>query len=484
MLINFGRGSHAKRRRSQRTWTNLAGSVQSLEPRALLAGTVLVTVNATGDVKITGDNKDNAVQVDFTEEGVFVSSDDNRTKIVINGQNFGVIDEGQLIVEDESTIRSVTIDMKNGDDFVDLQFIGNIDVEIAKDISINLGNGDDELAVELFDGDVSLHVLGSIKIDSGSGSDFIGIYDDSFAETIDVEGLVSIKTGTGSDGVEAYLQAFEVGGNFEIDTGHDSDYVDVEFDGPAHVGGSLSVKTGDEDDAVSLLVDEGSLTVDGKATIDLGVDDDVLVMGLSSLILDVGSTILDEGDFDFDVDTDIEIKGNAGDDVLALGGISVGRDLKIDTGTGDDVIGAVMLSVGRDLDVKTGLGNDLVSAEDIEVERSTLLDAGSGNDAVAVTGIVTGNAANSKLSVNLGSGSDELAVGTLTLGDGVGTRVTINGGSGEDDIASETDLDDDNIATGLPVFGFEGDGADGEEIANATEDAIFDALDDEFGFFK
>lgn len=487
MLINFGRVWQRRAQRARKSWI---GNAQVLETRALLAGTVLVTVSAAGDITITGDNKDNQIGLDVTPDGVFVYSEDNRTKIKVNGENLGVVDEGQLIAEDGSEIRSIRIDMKNGDDYVDLNFIGGeggLSVDIANNIDVKLGNGDDEFDFDL-DGDVSVTIGGNFKIDTGTGSDIVDIDDDSFVDTLVVNGLLEILTGSGSDAIFATFQDFTAG-NVKIDTGADSDYIEIEFEGAAVIEGALTVSTGNEDDAVALTVDPegGSLTVDGNATISLGTDDDVLLLGDQEALAVLQGfeepTQMEEGDLLFHVDGDLSISGSSGDDVIAIGGVSTGRDLRVNSGADDDVIGALGLIAGRDLDVRGENGNDLIAAEEVLVQRNTKVDAGSGHDAVAVTGVTTGNATNSRIEILMGTGNDDLAIGTVTLGEGVGNRVTINGGSGADDIASDTDLGDDNIATGAPVFGFEDTVADGEDITDDVIDAINDAIDDEFFFF-
>ncbi|MFK7817105.1 MAG: hypothetical protein AB8G99_00180 [Planctomycetaceae bacterium] len=173
-------GTPASRRRKQSRTSDTP--IQALEDRSLLAGNVLASFSARGDLVLKGDNSGNAVNVQRVD-----------SNIIVQGQNWdGVptqINGRASAVFPATAARHLKINMKGGDDFVSVfrtSFTGNV--------TANMGSGQDIFSMG---GIVTQQevVLGNVKVNLGSNSS-------TFPSTaslgyIGVGGNVNIKGGSG-----------------------------------------------------------------------------------------------------------------------------------------------------------------------------------------------------------------------------------------------------------------------------------------------
>ena len=130
------------------------------------------------------------------------------------------------------------------------------------------------------------------------------------------------------------------------------------------------------------------------------------------------------------------VDSGAGNDVLFMDGdINLGGDLNIRTQAGDDVV-VLRGSTVADANIHTGAGNDRVGLLDVTVVDDLFIDASAGADIVGVAGLAVGD----KTRVVLGSGDDTLlSDGSFTDENGVAAgsnrffdRVDVLGGAGND----------------------------------------------------
>ena len=242
-----------------------------LEGRALLAGDVLVSVNA-GNLKITGDPLANEVAiVDLGGGQVSVMGANGTTVNGLTGlQSFSGV-SGSLFAS-----------MKDGADKV--QFLGNAMHQLSS-IQVSTGGGDDTVSVDKV-------FAGEVKLSTGAGNDTVNVQEIS-AESVSVETeagddtvvvgstlatrhdvLVKVKefeieTGAGNDQV-SILDAVLQTGEFQVDTGAGDDSVIVR---DVQAQREFKIETGMGKDTVAVA---DSTFV--KLAVDLGAGDDRLTI--------------------------------------------------------------------------------------------------------------------------------------------------------------------------------------------------------------
>ena len=247
---------------------------ESLECRALLAGDVLVAVNA-GNIKVTGDALANEIAIVDLGGG----------KITVTGQPGTTVNGLTGVQTFNGVTGSLLANLKDGADKV--QFLGDATHEFPS-IQISTGGGDDTVTVDkVFAREVQIGTgagndtvnvweltARSVSIETGAGDDSL-VIGSTLSTRHDV--LIKVKefeieTGDGNDRVRI-LDAVLQTGEFELDTGLGNDSVTV-LDVQAQ--GELEIETGMGNDSVS-IADSTFI----KLAVDLGAGDDSLVISNS-----------------------------------------------------------------------------------------------------------------------------------------------------------------------------------------------------------
>lgn len=471
--------NRARRRNLRRFSGSLRGNVQALESRALLTGTVAITLTNVGALTITGDSSDNDLTFLVGGEGASIRGD-NGTALKVNGTPVAAGVEFHLadLINNGITLKSMTANLGNGNDRLSSIINNGINVTIGGNVTINTGNGNDDVSFSNF-GHLTIatddpNTSAKLQLNLGAGDDF--------ADFLGAEGSDSSFNGDGDVSVN--------GG-----AGDDDLFVIFGGEGGAVIGKNLTVDSAAGDDFVEVLnVDfrtNSSTSIGGNAVINLGAGNDTLSAGnsddLFGFIFDFGAPdnkqpAIENGDNRFDVEGNVSVDGSSGDDIIALGGISTGQnnvgtvgDLTVRAGTGDDTVLGVDLHVRRNLTVAGAQGNDDVLLEFVEVDGNTNLDMGdsTGNDRLIVQFVDL----HGSVRVSMGLGNDKFSlrdafIDETTIEHGA---VTINGGGGTDSIEINN-RPADSLAGALRVedfvTNFENFGVDTQGITNAIIDEL------------
>lgn len=240
-------------------------AIENLEPRAMLAGDVTVSV-VQGSIKISGDVQGNEIAVTDLGGGLVEVAGQNGT--TINGQagplSFPGVQSG------------VKINLKDGNDIV--SFKGN-SLHVLTRVSIETGAGTDTVSVDdVFanhlkvetgsDDDVVnvLDVTGLVaKFETGSGNDTVNLGNPLLQADATVKALeLEVETGRGDDTVlvrDAIFQTLEA----EIETGSGNDTVSID---DLQAQGKFEVETGSGTDSVAILA-----SLFAKLEVELGSGD-------------------------------------------------------------------------------------------------------------------------------------------------------------------------------------------------------------------
>lgn len=375
--------------------------VESLEPRAMLAGDVSVSV-VNGNLFIAGDELDNAISIAAGAEA---------NSYVITGLDAG--EEGDLATlingEAEAFIATgvdgrISIHMDDGDDSVAVA-----DLDTQGDLSIHTGDGNDAISLA-----AGLSVDGKLRVHTGEGDDTV-----TSAE-LSVTGRVSLRTGAGNDSVSL---AGLVQGESDDSEGGDDDEDGPGNNGRGHAfgllhqwfggGHGLHVDLGSGDDTLVAT----NLDIATKASIQGGAGDDDLSL------TDVAVGVEEE----VEVASNIPLGGSGG----FLGGL-LGRgnqpgSLHVDGGSGDNLVDIAGVSATK-FHLETGGDDDVVTLSGI-VSDDIKVDLGSGDDSLAIAASTV-----DRLMVELGRGDDEL---TLAADLDVNVRLSVDGGLGADSLIDE-----------------------------------------------
>jgi Ca2+-binding RTX toxin-like protein len=314
------------------------------------------------------------------------------------GPRLQVISGGNVLTIN-ADIRTVTLDLGNGDDVVTVGNLAGVGLTV---LTINGGDGNDSL-------DASADVQGDVhlRLNGDNGNDrIIGSVND---DTIDGgAGRDTLFGGSGSDTIfgGADNDAINGGGGDDSLTGDAGNDTLIGGDGNDSLVGGL--------DNDSLNGQAGADTIEGNTGRDTLLGGD----GNDSLDAGVGKDYLAGGNGDDTLDggrNDDTILGDAGADTIRG---NHGHDL-IDAGTGDDTVNG---GDGNDV-ITGGDGNDLLAGAD----GNDIVNGAAGND------ILTGGDGNDSLAG--GGGSDILLGddGDDTLKGNSGSN-TLAGGQGNDSI--------------------------------------------------
>lgn len=293
--------------------------VESLENRWMMAGNVMAQQLGTV-LLITGDSKDNAVEISVNE--------DNR--IVVSGADAQV----GFNINKPTRIIQNTISGYAG----------------VEQIVISLAGGNDALIIS------ELDVEGDVTIDTGRGNDrlLIGGSSDTDPTDVVIGGGLYIATGAGNDRVNEYRLQVLLDQVLMTEAGND--IVSLELD--------LLADTPDEDDDIDGF-DDGGVSVEGNFAINLGTGNDQL--------------FADE----LAVEGMLMIFDPTGNDTIQLNRV-VAQDAYIDVGLATRTKGVDRVTITNSefetLDVSLGFGNDVLTIGDTDVTDWAYFDGGFGLD--------------------------------------------------------------------------------------------------------
>ena len=436
--------------------------LESLERRTLLDGTVFAALDAkTGVLAITGDARDNGVEVTTEEIGgawhVKVAGAQS-TWIATRANPRGTkVNTVEWVSFPAANVKGIAIDMKDGRNSV------RVDVEagpeggnlvLAKDFSFRSGKHLDCLFACGFD------VQGNINIRTGAGGDTVELgaaieVEEAFQFVpVNVAGTAAIDLGPGNNflqmrgtvgkdlaittatGIDAVFLAAGVGGNLAINMGANQDTLWVaqfaEIPGPptaARVGGNATVNMGDGNNSVQF-----NAQVDKNLTITGGkhLDSFLVGLGVEPTGADPARLALQQEEPlpGISIQGNLNLDSGAGNDTIyALA--DVGGRSAVKTGAGIDYVfltgtlqGNVALDTGADadwvlfyatavasVDIKTGAGADGVWVVGPAVGGNLAIDAGADGDDVTVLANVGGN-----VSLKTGDGDDAVTIGQIEDG--------------------------------------------------------------------
>jgi len=316
------------------------------------AGTVSVTVSRSGDIVINGDADGNVVFVEISGGKLTLTGGEAGTKFRIPGK----APLTALQVPLPASVRSLTVNLGRGAD--QLEVVVRSDVRISRDVTLDLGAGDDVAKLEIINADVRIGQ--SLTIDLGAGNDSGRVV---LSETGSlVAGRdINIRAGAGSD---TLLVA-------------DNDYASP---------GSLANPAAFKGIANNTeIVGAQRIRAGRDLTVNLGLGNDQLTMVTT------------------EAGRDLTINGGAGVDTLAISNLRSGRNLSL-----SDAEQQVLqnMNVSGKLTVRSGNGADRLIAQNLNVGRLDV-DLGAGNDTIALGnqvtvrsgGTVTGGAGNNSVSI-------------------------------------------------------------------------------------
>jgi hypothetical protein len=295
-------------------------SFQTLENRQLMAGNVTASVT-NHNLVITGDNKDNAIQVVQTGNGAYeILSLDGSTKI--NGKSSKTF---------TGITGDVTISMKGGNDNVyigqDLSGTPTQFTTLPRNLTVNMGDGGNNFHLN------GVTVSGKMSLTAGVGSDLADIFYSHIgysnvnggandctinlgagANAINMDFAVVERDLNLNEGSSSYdgivLEGGWTGRNLNIQTGSGNDYVNLDR---MNVLNNLNISTGGGNDTVILGGYDAAYESYGtpgevdanSVNVDLGAGNDKLQIGGTQDNHSVGGVASNSGSYN----------GGAGQDI-------------------------------------------------------------------------------------------------------------------------------------------------------------------------
>lgn len=389
--------------------------IEPLEKRLMLDGNVLVEV-VDGDLIITGDNLDNAIEI----EAGWVPGE---PQPAVMGYQ-----PPQYIVSGRPT--------GSGDDVHSTTVNGETDIAVhgvTGDVRISLRGGDD-----------------SVTIQGRWSQEYDPI--PSYCSVFVANDLI-IATSSGDDFV--YLQGVEVGDDLVINTGRGQDTV---IDHGVEVVDDAIINTSLGNDTVKI----SAVTIVEL----IPWPPEILLLSPWSMSASLFSR----------VGGNATINTRAGEDDVRVLRATIAGDLIVRTGSDADSLEIVHSEVGDDAVLTTGRGNDLVGIHESIVADAFRLSTGKGNDSVSVStwdgrddvpefglkakraNVRTGSGddyveftasrIDRNLRVDLGSDDDEL----YAVANEVAIRAYLNGETGADTV--NQDIEEANDFAWLRFWGF------------------------------
>ncbi|MCA9265415.1 MAG: hypothetical protein KDA60_16260, partial [Planctomycetales bacterium] len=242
-----------------------ASTVEPLESRVMLAGSIRVLVNRAGDITIRGDGRSNYVEV--AAETVDRNGDGDTDDIVIRGLNDSwgspttirdgrsYVNEVVLNATNHRISQKVSVILGGGNDFISFQGI-----TMSSGLRCITGGGNDSLG--LFD----TTIIGPTSISTGGGNDYTNIVDTLF------RGGVAVNTSGGADYIGLSGLSIAPGFTASFVTAGSPDII---FIGNSVVNGNVYVNTGSLIDTI--YVGDGSV-FNGGVTVDMGSQFDLLAI--------------------------------------------------------------------------------------------------------------------------------------------------------------------------------------------------------------
>ncbi len=314
--------------------------VEMLEDRSVPAVTVLGFNMA--DIKITGDNQSNDINITMTNQGIEVQANgpttlalDSNTPIgwVVNNTPTLIILNPNALSNQPPTLDNLFVDMLNGDDKVTAGSLGT-----NASAYFTMGNGNDILRIG------ACRFGSNLIVRDPSGNDTV-VIDNT---TVGVNTYIHLTSGL--DRVFIAGNGTVFGNDLFINTAGGNDIVRF-IPGLSQVGNNLLIYTGGGDDRV--IVDNGTsgtatLRVFGTTVIRTDIGNDLVRFGnpsptVGGPTVDLQTTLIDTGD-DKDVifmedaimSLLIALLGNGDDTVLNNWGasnVTVGLGSLLDGGT-------------------------------------------------------------------------------------------------------------------------------------------------------
>ena len=271
--MNWFRSGNSKRN------TLLNFGVEQLEDKILLAGDVTVTVTGS-NIDIVGQADSNTIQIFQNDVGELVVQGLEDT--TINGVD--AIFNTSLVA---GQIQNVSIDMRGGDDFVDLVMLDE-PVGISGDLTVKMGQDGDSLFINVSEiaGDVTVRmgggvdgfdierttILGDMDFSGGGGNDFslFGIESE-----VTIMGTLTTRNGGGDDyvGYGDSAGLFTVGNLNDLGGGGNDE---MNFDG--FVLGDFFYSGGGGED-IAVIGFYGNAQIDGDTELRGGAANDIIEFG-------------------------------------------------------------------------------------------------------------------------------------------------------------------------------------------------------------
>ncbi len=420
---------------------------ERLEHRSLLAGNVLVAVNA-GELDITGDNAANSIQVGqvspgtwkvtgiatklnggnapVTESGVSTIdiqlSGGNDTCIVTGGTLTGGLfimaddnpstppDGNNVVQVSNVTAGAVHVFVANGNNTIS---ISNVSVQFSA--LVLAGNGNNTISLS--------HVTGGTT----SGENQCGVFT-GFGKDVISFSNVSLAAGTGSNGVNTAAKTAVISMSNVNLTLHDG------FNGVLADGSSVNVSmsnvtlnTFKGDNLVSALNGSGAYIL-SHVTMNIDVGNNVVENNQGAItLLNCSLSATEVGGN--------EIQETSGHNSVIIANSTFssmsGDGNSIELGGGTTTLAITNSQFTGSASISTGAGNDVIALTKVSVADGDLsIGSGDGTDAIALNSV---NVGPNNLSVDVGSGNyDVLSVVNFTAGtedfsDTGGTNGTIVG---------------------------------------------------------
>jgi hypothetical protein len=253
----------ASPKKSRTSFRRRAFLVESLESRSLLAGDLMSSLDASGNLFLTGDAKANNIDISY---------DSTLGAYVLTGVNTNIHNLAGLSVP-SLTLNAATlagfdgalnINLKAGNDTLTIN--GNAANDLASSLTVNGDVGND--VINLIGNNT--HVAGDVAIMGSAGNDTIVV------SNVTAAGNVSITGNAGNDSitvdtVTAAGAGVTVGsaGNvaLSIDGGADNDNVSVNAATTTTAGMSISSGLGSDQVSVTNVNANGDLTVNISGTV-------------------------------------------------------------------------------------------------------------------------------------------------------------------------------------------------------------------------
>ena len=258
-------------------------SLENLESRDTPAGTVNATF-ANGRLTITGDAADNTLLVKLRwDDCLTISDDGSGTAIRLNGG--AALDEVTLPAP---LTGAVTINLGNGKDQVTIDT-----VDLPGSLTINGGNGAIGGAAGNTVNLKDVLVGGNLNITNLAGSDAIHL-----SGIISVGGVMTIRNGPGGSllSVEENTVDLHVGGLFSVSGGAGFDEVAMRDSLSVSVGGIAFNSGPDAAGSKYHIHALNDLTVAGSVRMTNGAGDDDNYLGAGGNLAIGGSTVIQNGD--------------------------------------------------------------------------------------------------------------------------------------------------------------------------------------------